>query len=1765
MNFLFRFFLLHIIVIFVYSSPSQINTPQHKLQLNQEKLVFLLGQKVYDKGSIGQFTNETLFDCKGKANGLFEIVKEDQLNLYPSSRFKASQKFKCYPNSFLASKGVPSFQFMTENFQLKKIIYNYESNKLRTNLWFNEPIEYRALVKNLRMFTHIKNSKNKLKFAIFPKRASKSFVVDVAMQRDLLEGQSFTVEISQNLKSKDGIKFQSDYLGLIEPKSNSRFIKDDKKADLVLRDKPVFEAVSNGKIQFKIYLPQLLTNNKPLDYISVKPKLDLKMGVNEYNYYSYNDGSKSNCYITIEADFNPKTKYQILLKKGFATKHFELKKDIKIFAKTPDLEEYFKFVNEKVRLSSQNQTFEIEYANQDSVNFVLQKLLPQNYRYFVNFQSGNSDNFEKYSKVIVNKTTRLNGDKNRIINKKLNLAEIAQSNGGLYKLSAYATKENEQRLLDSRLFHVSDCGISAMMTKTALLVSTRSLKTSKPVSNTLIKIYSKNNQLIHQGFSDQDGLLTYKIQDKRNELYSIVADYDKQRSFLLMDYPIGKAIFETQLSDQYKGLIHLERGLIRPSESVSAAIVIKGYDFKSSALPIKFTIKDPSGTIIRSEDLKSVQVGVYETTIKSENFWKTGVYTCQIWIADTVIGSKSLQIESFLPPKVKNTIAIINKKLYQNENLELTLNSAYYFGAPAAGLKSEVKLSAFSKSTHLQNWSGYSFGDHRDLNNNDDYLLKNYPMIIPDNGKFQLDLPIKLNRKSSLVLDGLVSFSTFDDSKQINSYEGFTIFPSDRMVGLKQNFKNSAKTNKDHSFDVVIIDPKTNKKLAGEVEAKLFKKVWHYQYDSSRNYGGYSEQYVLLESKVVSLNQSLHYNLKDSGNYYLEVADLGGNHTSSISYYVSGWSYGGPSQNSSTNKLKISSPINKVKIDSSGVLRNELEVDIQGQMSGTLFIVIEDGDILYKKYYEMTGTTANIIIPVFKTNNQTFTVHAYLVRPANQINSVLSFRSYGSMNIVVAKDQFKLTPKIELQKMATSRQNIKVRVTQLTRGDVCFLSAVDQGIHDMIDEKFHNPFKTFIKQKKQSLEYYDFYNDLQYLSSNLERQSFGGDEPSNQRRKRHLSPEALNDRVKSFSYWSSVITADAKGEVQWSFPTNNFQGEVQVKALVLNSQKIGGTSAKLLVSDPIQAKLSLPRYFLQGDRLNVPFRIFNQSDNSHRIKMRVYINDKPVYLKNSLIRVKNNQNYSDNFTVNTSLYKTSDKLQVKVELSSDKDLNYTNSYEVPLLPATQSKSYSQMLALKSKKIINLPSTVFKTAKPKLIVSASKDPRKVLRKALDSLIAYPYGCAEQTSSKLLALYELSKISNSSELPVISSFIRAGVSKLLTMQKQNGSFGYWRNGDYVNSFASVYASDILLKLGSKKYVVSSDQKTLIVQSLASLVTNKDQPLIALYAAYILKKYSHLSRSQYHALFEQNKNTKELISLSLLFALSSNFDEQSRVLQLEKKLLKGLKNYQIKREYSNNFHSVNRDIAMALALYLQNNGNKIKVQSYLDGLFLKLSQSKLYSTQDKAWALSLFTEEMSKWPLAAGNPSITTNNKTFSIEAGTPLELTLSKPRLELNTTGGFSYVQIEVLYDKPLAMTKTDKSKRLHLETRLVDKNGSSVDISDLKVSQKVFREIKINSTEHLDNLVLVSKVPSCFESINPRLNKSFNLPKALTQKNITVNNLDIRDDRLISFMSVDKKGVYYHPLQVTFSGKCKLLDTKVEAMYDSRLSDSTMSAQSYTID
>jgi len=1720
-----------------------LDTTKNIVPLNEP---FTLDAKTPMFDSNLSYTHKPLLSCQPKLDAVYKIISSTQLKIIPRTALKSATNYTCdYKKE--------NFSFKTE--ALKVVSTNYFSNDKILRLSFNDSIKKRMLLHNLSLTKVNKLSKTKLHYSLIDSDG-KNMIFKI---NEPIKNSSIILKIDKKLKlKKDFIKEFNN--------PSTKVTLDKKKKAMSISDKPRMVALDNGGFAIRLFLEDTL-EGKPKNSIEIEGIENFTL--NRDNYINHNLRQKYNVsneayYYTdiISPEFQPNTTYNLTLKKGLKT-YRELKTDLNYTLKSGDRKKSIYFDKEKQYISNIGE-LGFSSVNIDTATIIVERLLDDNLRYFMNFNDADIDNVWRYTKEIHSKKISLNNQKNEIVKQKFSLKELnPKLPFGIYRVSLHYDEVVDGEVKErsaSKVLFLSDIGISVNLAKGQAFITVLSLSTAKPIANSKVELYSEKNDLIATARSNKDGVaiiekkLLLKAKPK-----GIIVTTTNDKNFLALkkpiDSPTPSGILENK--ERFKAYVYFQSNILRPASQINALITVKDREFISAnKLPIKIVLKEAYGKSIYEKVYHTDEYGLIEFNYQLEREDRTGNYLLEVFIGKHKIGEKLLKVEAFMPPKIENHI-VSNKNIYKaNEPIELNISSSYLFGAPASGLQGSVKLSSHPIDFSSKAYKDYSFSNHNlHEKNTQSYLESSESFKLNSQGKQALVLSTQITHAVPSILEAMINVTIMDDTHPVSSYKRVKIYPYKEMVGLKLN-KSSFEKGQKLEGKAILIDPFTNKQVKRKLYALVKKITWQYNYSD----GEYNWQ---KESKIVdsfnfNANETFSRDIPENGDYIIEVHDHLGGHSASASFDVWWWSY---SNISPKNDLK------SVEINLEDRLYNKgeyLDISIKSPiLEGQLFLTLESDKIEMYKHIELQKGVAKVRLPIEVEMKRGLHIHATVIRPSNSSSKLIPFRAMGYKFVKPNRDAHKIKVAIETPKESKSKTTLTLKLRTNKPAKV-LVSIVDRGILQLVEQEKPKIFDFFNEPADKKLSYYDLYDQLTSYIAEGKLISFGaGDILAIQQK--HLPPD-LGKRVKPFMLWSGLVDLSTK-EKELNIEIPEFNGRASIVAIAVNKTNIGVEEKDIIIKDELMLKPSYPKYLLAGDSVEVPLRIFNTTKASKTVNLSSKLSSNLAFtLKEDSITIPANSSK----VIEAMLYANEVGKGEIILYGDDGKEVVSKSVELPILSpyAISTKTFK---GISNKRESFIAPTEYSDAK--VYLTLSNNLVGALRADLKYLVGYPYGCAEQTSSKLSAMhYAKAFFNNDSLVRESKNFIRQGIKKLQNMQNYYGEFYYWEDGTEVNAYASLYAAQTLLELQRDGTEMQEEfvNKTIKMLKNISRETESYEGTYSnfhrLYAAFILAEHKALDESTANMLFEQKIYKKHFLSSLYMAAILKMQGKDQEANKLYESNNHELSRYGIKPygNRTNNFESNVRDMLLHFIIKTQYFQKDAK-----DLVTVQKEFNNLYSTQSKAIALKAVSLYLGKPQNAQLNVDVLVNGQIANYTEPTTITLEqLSSPEIILEPKKSAMSYSIELVKHLPKPIkNELSKSKTLSIMREFIDENGKKVPLNHLTQGDKIYAKVTVANRGELKQVVINQRVPACLSIVN---NNISNTEEKFKEKNIDIEHREILDDRVLYFVNLKKKekydkiskehkllqnrGVIYTPLMVTSKGECQLPAIITEAMYDSRIND-----------
>lgn len=1590
-----------------------------------------------------------------------------------------------------------------------------------------------------------------------------------------------------NLTITEDLKCSACQIGLEEKYEHSARIGE--REYLNIYDVAVFSKEDDSQY-IKLSLNQQVDADAVKSYLSISPEVDYKLSGGSY-------------YLQLDGDFEEDTTYEITLSKGFQSIYgAEVKETItrEVFIKDVEPEVILKspsmnFTSEGYYLpKEQSGKISISTINVDKVDVEVFKVFSNNIVYFLQDHKNNFGYYDYYggyyydyyngneldrvSKSVFDKVVDVKDSKNMRVYTDIDLSEyISQEKKGIYKIKA---RDNDYRWRDSdRWIIATDLGMVVKKGKNDLIVWVNSLKTLDPKPFVDVKLISYTNQVIAEGKTDRNGV--YKFTNLKEVMgdfkpfvviaetkddFSFVKTKDDQR-LSTVDFEVSGYTLPENGIDTY---MYMDRDIFRPGDEANIVSVLRSTNnIEIPSMPVKLKIFDPKNQVLHELKSNLDDALITDFNFDIPSYATTGYYRAVLYMGDDKdIGSYRFQVEEFMPATIKVDIDFDKDYYKPGDTVKTTVNGMTLFGPPADGRKVEAKVYFNSRSFRPDGYSKYTFGD---------YVNKTFHSFSNSLGQFKLDsegnkvytIDVSSNTRPPSLLQGNVTASVFDaGGRAVSSSKRFYVYPYEKYIGVNRLSDYYHQTDVPVPMDLVVVDKDGNEVDFEEMEVRVEKA---YYVNILRRGSNGKLRYVserrneVVETATLTgddLSEPYTYVPSESGSYTVTFKLDEDGSTTSIRFYAYGW--GGDSFSlSEPDKLLVE--LDKEEYQPGDIAN----VIIRSPFAGKLLLTVERDRVLFQHIVNLENNTANIKLKIGEDFGPNAYVSGTLIRSIDYAEPFTPVRAFGIAPLKINNPKTKLTVNIDSpDKMEPNKPlRIKLNVPE-AKSDTArvTVAAVDEGILMLTGYQNPDPHSYFYRKRTLEVDTFDLYN---YIIPDEEKVKVlysnpGGSEAENGRQASDYLQKTDTKRVKPTSLWSGIVKLDNNGNTTITMDVPEFNGTLRVMAVAIDGKAYGSASKETIVRAPIVLSPSLPRFLTMNDSYVFPIGVYNDTgvdgDFVVRMKDNGFVNFESAEQK---VFVKNGKEEIIYFNVE-SKNKIGD-VYFTIEASGN-GKNVEKKIEMPQRSHRSPISEVVTGSLKAGEPVSL--SVAEGWIPdatEFSLKVSSLPSVKFTNSLSYLLRYPYGCAEQTTSKVFPLLYFDDLVDAAEPGLTSGtgresawYIERGIRKLESMQRYDGSISYWPGGSYTNDWASIYVAHFLIEARKSGHQVSQRVIDGLMDWLKTVVNRNLNDDKYYYRSELTKKcYAHYVLAlagdpQLAGMFYIKNNLLGDLYNSAKYMLTGALALSGQI-DLGKELLDAKYNVEsdTERETGNVFRSTTRTVAIMLNVLAEVDSNHQMIPDLIEELESKANHGRWYSTQDNAFAMLAIGKVYKK--RSGDNYTVRIADKRLgqlgTYQAGNkPLNIELGNDsELELTLDGsGEAYYSLTMFGIPSVDVEPYDKG--IKVRRKYVTADNKHLDLSDVKVGQLVVAKITIEATKSLENVAIVDLLPAGFEIENPRLSTSSALSWA--DSSYSAQYMDIRDDRLMLFSNVSTNDrTFYYTLRAVTEGSFKVPAIMAEAMYD----------------
>ena len=359
------------------------------------------------------------------------------------------------------------------------------------------------------------------------------------------------------------------------------------------------------------------------------------------------------------------------------------------------------------------------------------------------------------------------------------------------------------------------------------------------------------------------------------------------------------------------------------------------------------------------------------------------------------------------------------------------------------------------------------------------------------------------------------------------------------------------------------------------------------------------------------------------------------------------------------------------------------------------------------------------------------------------------------------------------------------------------------------------------------------------------------------------------------AFFSGDLRTDANGRatVRFRLPDSLTNWRVVVTAIG-DRGAVGRAEASVRTDRPVMIWPMLPRMFTMGDRIDVYALVHNRTDVAQPMNVAIEVTGGRVLSPRSqTVTLEAGESTKVYWTFEpTTPGFTEILMQVTAPSGADASLKRLPVRESSVLATTCWSG-----AMRSEVEVDIPNDVDLDGATLRIEVAPSILDDVVA-TLGWLVQYPHGCVEQTMSRFLPTLKVDQVLRRTgiERPELQSkipgYVRAGVRRLLQLQRSDGGWG-WQAGGGAHEIMTSYALYGLIGAADAGYEI--DDATAIDRGLDRLryfvrhLTDRRHFSDAVYCAWVYSLRRELEPEWWAVLVEEVKSD-ELSDYALALAL-------------------------------------------------------------------------------------------------------------------------------------------------------------------------------------------------------------------------------------------------------------------------------------------------------
>jgi uncharacterized protein YfaS (alpha-2-macroglobulin family) len=1696
---------------------------------------------------VGQVEKAAIFKLTPEWPGEWMWSAPDKLDYILSKRLPPGRIFRISSTEELQHRtgrtleGDNEFEFKTESLALDRSeLVAFDNSDITFRVVFNQPVDPGDLLRHISFYDE--NTETKLGEPVCLTKTSQENLV-VRFRRP--ESNRFKMALDERLKG-DGAE-----LGLGTPVTRFHEVPPGFSLLSVHASRPTLEEIASVELGFshKLNVEQEL------------PKVTIEPAIEESSVY------RSNSSLTITGKFKAGGHYTLIVPGTLLSEDNKtLREDKSISVHIPEYYPGFQFVYREGILSPLgNLNLDVKAVNVEGLKLRTWRVHANNLISYLH----HTYYTEATSRLVATKEIELELPPNKPQNLTLDLRDLLPGSTGIYRIRANAT--NSRWIDDRALLTITDLAITAKAECDGSLIWITSLRTGEPVPDVHVEALSFNNQTLSSANTDKNGIarLRFARNHPDGKMWIITAQKDGDLSYLqpednqwvIDDVPQSGRPY----ARNYEVMLYSERGVYRPGDTIHTTAIIRSKTGSTPPpFPLAVKVARPDGRQVAELIAKPLDTdqGVFHAEFATRTDCQTGPYRFRVTLpgSNEILGSAQTLVECFMPVRMEVEATPMAERFGPDTPPSIEVSARYLWDEPAVNVPVTISGTLQPIDFESKDYPDYTFGWQTDCRS----------VSLPDSegeldgkgcAKIQVQLPESF--KAGLYRMGLSATVTEPGGRSVSASASATLDMVNRHVGLRMSSGQVVPVGESLMVDWVRLTGDGKPATDGDIKMRLVRMEYDtvLQLVDNRRVWKSTERTKEINSEQVIAAFRAKGNFEvicpHSGIYRLILTDGPSKSSSSLEFYASAYTAGPQSiPMNQPERLEIVTDKDKYTAGETA------KVLIRSPIPGKCLLTVENDHVVATHMGTIHNNTTEFQVPLSKDLRGGVFLTATVLRAVDpQRKNWLPHRAMGMTRVILDHTKQQLPVQIGGPTSAKPGETIQITVdtglpTDPNRPTLVHLWAVDEGILLTTCYQIPDPYEFFFGLRQPGVSTADIFlrllPDFKRPAGTIR---IGADDFELDSLRRNPVPAKHR---RTAVVWRQAIPVDGHGQVSMNLTLPDLIGQMRLMAVAIDHDRYGHAELAVTLTSPLIVETTWPRFVAPQDEFEVPVKLFNSTEQSLTAQVTASIRGPlEVITDGTMDKVKINPGQPTSLTLraramSTGLVEASVEARELAMLGEPMKARSRATFSVR--PATALHSQVELKAIRAGEQYRIqPPQSLVEGTARMTVSISSRPNIQLGPALQELICYPYGCVEQTSSRLLSLLYASDVLGDDRTEMIHSMVRAGIARLWSMQTRSGGLSYWPGGSTPDLWGTAYAASCLLEAQNVGYKIDPQFTKELVKYLDQRLktTGDDSPDLNTKALVcrVLTVFGEPPLGWMTRLLEQ----KDQLDLAATAHLAAAFHAAGRKDSAVAMIPEQLPHNMGKTTTAGRLTSPIRQQAVLLSVLLEIEPEHPVIAILARRLDEARQSCRWGSTLNNATAIAALSRYQAITNKEEQNFSGTVklaDRRVAAFDHSSAVSHTfekVSEPVVVSSDGNGTVYIVVlsEGLATKGLV---EPFDQGLRVRRNWIDRHGQPIDPHKLCVGDLVRVKTTINTPgPAIHNIALVDALPGGMEVENPRLATSAN---SYYPESEIPDHVEFLDDRVVLFCSADKtEKTFEYALRVTTAGEFSLPPIQASCMYE----------------